>query len=747
MQVRLSLVAMALGAALATGCSSDGSGGSNNGGDGPGSDLGVKLKPIDNSATFYAELRGALLQQSRGGGAGGFGGPEVIALESQAPATPTAAPGASADTAGGAGAQTSESRNEVTSTNVQEAGVDEQDRMKLSSDGNRLYVLSSGFDFATPVPLDGGAVPPSDELAFTSMPVPDQYTTRLRIMGLDDNAYDATELGEVSVDLAGRYADGFYLYENNGVDSAIVTSSGGGYWANWGNSYGFSGLTSLVSRVDVSNPQTAGVTGSLEIDGQIVSSRRIGKHFFFASRYYPYFPEILPGTLSPEELEQRLDDTDLATLLPAYRDQVTDVREPLIQPAGCFVAPKPADTLWYSPDIITLGVIDLDTMQLTDSECYLGSTETLYASPDAVYLATTQWDYSFGPVDVAGNLVDVDDAALTSDAIWVDPRTTTDIHQFDIDGGQLVYNGSGSVKGHLGWNELRKPFRMSEKDGFLRVATINDQQTRDNSPIFLSILEPDGRGNLNRIAQLPNDAHPEPIGKPGEQLYASRFLGDRAYLVTFRQTDPLYVIDMGNPTDPRIAGELEIEGYSDYLEPIGRNHLLGIGKDAVATGDAGDGRGALVQGVKLALFNVENPREPFEVQSLVIGQRGTDATALTNHRAINIQRETEEHPTRISFGIDVHGRADAGTDYSSPRTWYPWSYTGLHGFDVRGGDDAGITPRGALVVETADSSAVRYGPQQYGDRSVMVNNTVFYVHGDDVWGARWDDLGTANGPR
>jgi len=620
--------------------------------------------------------------------------------------------------------------------------------VKLSGDGSRLYILSSAYEFDDVRPLEPGAVPPTDDtIALTSMPAPDRYVTRLRMMGLDADAYDASELGRVDIDLEGRFADGFYLYENNGVDSAIVTSTGGGYWGNWNNPYGFSGLTSVVSRVDVSNPQSASVTGSLSIDGQIVSSRRIGKHFFFASRYYPYFPELTPGTLTEEQLGQRLDNTDLSTLLPEFHDRVTDTRQPLIEPAGCFVAPKPADTVWYSPDIITLGVIDLDTMQLTDSECYLGSSETLYASPNAVYLATTQWDYAGGPVDLLGTTVDVEDAALSADAIWIDPRTTTDIHQFDIDGGQLVYTGSGEVNGHLGWNPLRKPFRMSEKDGFLRVATINDQQTRDNSPIFLSVLEPDGRGNLNRIAQLPNATHPELIGKPGEQLYASRFLGDRAYLVTFRQTDPLYVIDMGNPADPKIAGELEIEGYSDYLEPIGRNHLLGIGKDAVAAGNPGDGRGAWVQGVKLSLFNVENPREPFEVQSVIVGQRGTQAEALNNHRAITVQRATDQHPTRVSFGIDVHGRSDAGSNYPSPQTWYQWSYTGLHGFDIRDGDDAGITPRGALIVESASSGEQSYGPQQYGDRAVMVNDSVFYVHGKDVWGARWDDLGNPNGPR
>ena len=379
--------------------------------------------------------------------------------------------------------------------------------------------------------------------------------------------------------------------------------------------------------------------------------------------------------------------------------------------------------------------MDLDTLEINDSKCYLGASETLYASPEAVFLATTQYDYSVGPVAEDGRVIDVEVGVFPTDIIWFDPRVDTDIHQFDIDGGQLVYAGTGTVKGHLGWNELRKPFRMSEKDGYLRVATFNDRQGMDQSPILVSVLKADGTGNLETISTLPNPSQPAFIGKPGEQLYASRFLGDRAYLVTFRQTDPLYVIDLADPAQPMLAGELQINGYSDYLHPINEDFLLGIGRDA-------DPSTGSVLGIKLSLFDVSNAASPVEVQSVLVGQRGTESRALFDHRAITVQRATEQHPTRVSFGIDVYGQALPSSSATGDDVfqYYNWNYSGLHGFDISTGADAGITSRGALVVESAASNDASYYPSYADDRSVMVNDSLFYIRGDRVYAAPWDDL-------
>ena len=737
MNLRISVVAGLVSAVLLAACSSDG--------DTPGGvspDVDRKLRTLGNGEAFLSAVREGLIAQNRYY----YGSPEdTDAASGEQDSPPVSGESGSTDTGGDTGAESggddSSGGNDVTSTNVQEQGVDEQDWVKVNANGDRLYVLdrSEGYYYG---PVDavaeGGDGEPDEEPGGSyEPPVP-----TLRILQLDADAPDASSLSDVPLAFDGRYAEGFYLYEKDGQSQAILSASGNNFWAYWSEPAMFGGRDSLVTKVDVTDAANASVSGTLNLDGQIISSRRIGKYLFLASRFYPQIPDVDPYQVGSDQWRQAVNSASAEELLPQYSLNGAASRTPLIDPASCFVSDSASSDDYYSPDIITLSVFDLETWQFTDNECYLGATETLYASPQAVFLATTQYDYSAGPVAEDGVSVSVSDGDFPEDVEWHDPRVDTDVHQFDIESGQLSYAGSGTVQGHLGWNPLRKPFRMSEKDGYLRVATFNDQQGLDESPILLSVLQSDGNSTLNNVASLPNEEEPGFIGKPGEQLYASRFLGDRAYLVTFRQTDPLYIIDLENPLKPAIAGELQIDGYSDYLHPISEDYLLGIGKDAVATpGEPGDGRGALVQGVKLSLFNVSNPAAPTEVQSVLVGQRGTESRALGDHRAIAVQAANDNHPTRVSFGIDVNGQASPS---SSPTgfeasTYHGWNYSGLHGFEIRTGADAGITSRGAMVVESSEQSG-EYYHSYADDRAVMVNDSVFYIRGNKVYAAPWDDL-------
>lgn len=765
------------------------------------------LTTFGNSEAFFSALKQALINENKSNSfdvdaplvssepVADFDGDGLGNLQNSAIAAP-ATESAASDAGGVAG-------NDVTSTNVQELGVDEQDRVKVNAAGTRLFVLSEEYGDVFPVepvfepefllesdpvfapdlavgfppdvdvidntepvsePLEMG----SGELANSSVPVepppldeeelilvdveadslsiapyPEQITTMLTVYGLDSETPTTTDTIEFPVDLKGRTADGFYLYEKDGNSSAIVTASGGGYWGYWGQSTAFSGRQSVVAKVDVTDSSNISLSETFTIDGQIVSSRRIGDKLFFASRYYPLIPGLQPWNQSSEQWREAVENADLAELMPVYTRNGSEESTPLVEPSSCFVAGSEAESTNYSPDIITMGVIDLATMELQDSQCYLGATETLYASTESVFLATTQYDYSFGPVTIDDQPVDTDVIDLPVDISWFDPRTTTEIHQFDINEDSLSYAGSGSVNGHLGWNDKQKPYRMSESNGYLRVATMNDQQGPEHSPILVSILKADGLGNLETISSLPNESRPEFIGKPGERLYASRFLGDRGYLVTFRQTDPLYVLNLENPADPIVEGELEIQGYSDYLTPVDENHLLGIGMDAVAAdnGGFGDGRGAVIQGIKLSLFDVTDPAAPTEVQSVLLGERGSNSVAVSNPRAITIQAANDQHPMRVSFGASIHGKAFPISSPEPANAWdySPWSYTGLHGFDVTGGPNASITTRGALVTATNDGSQ-RRGGNYWNDRSVMVNDAVFYVNDNKVYSALWDSL-------
>jgi len=203
------------------------------------------------------------------------------------------------------------------------------------------------------------------------------------------------------------------------------------------------------------------------------------------------------------------------------------------------------------------------------------------------------------------------------------------------------------------------------------------------------------------------------------------------------------VLDLSDPADPFVAGELQVDGYSDYLHPIGDDYLLGIGKGAIPAPTGGDGtlRGAFAQGVKVSLFDVSDGQSLREVQSIEIGKRGSNAHALQDHHGITIQPATDMRPTRVSFGINVHDIPTS--DSIGPASWYAWRETGLFAFEIQTGVNAGISQHGKMIVESL-SDLQPYGPLRYNDRSVIVDDAVFYVHGEQVFAAKWNALSKFN---
>jgi len=209
---------------------------------------------------------------------------------------------------------------------------------------------------------------------------------------------------------------------------------------------------------------------------------------------------------------------------------------------------------------------------------------TVYASPTSIYLATTSWDWYQATGDVVRN----------------PQQPPTLIHKFSLgENGTASYIASGEVPG-----QLLNQFSMSELDGDLRIATTSNDWTGATPPTSaVRVLRADGN-ELKQIGMVDG------LGN-GEQIHAVRFLGTQGYVVTFRQTDPLYVIDLTDPTAPVVTGQLKIPGYSAYLHPVGDGLLLGVGQDATD-----DGR---VQGTQLSLFDVHDPANPQRLSTLAIG--------------------------------------------------------------------------------------------------------------------------------
>ncbi len=183
----------------------------------------------------------------------------------------------------------------------------------------------------------------------------------------------------------------------------------------------------------------------------------------------------------------------------------------------------------------------------------------------------------------------------------------TIIHKISINNGKIEYITQGEAPGNV-----LNQFSMDEYNGYLRIATTTDNW-RTASKNHVYVLDK----TLKIVGKL------EDLAK-GERIYSVRFLGDKGYMVTFRQIDPLFVIDLA-PTNPKVLGFLKIPGVSDYIHPYDETHIIGLGRDATEQGR--------IKGLKLALFDVSNVENPKEISSFIIGESGTYSEAIYDHKA------------------------------------------------------------------------------------------------------------------
>ena len=217
----------------------------------------------------------------------------------------------------------------------------------------------------------------------------------------------------------------------------------------------------------------------------------------------------------------------------------------------------------------------------TAAASVLAPGDTVYASPESMYVSTTTW---IDPAAEADGDVDWDQFR---------DRLRTNIHRFDTsDPARAVYTASGDVPG-----EIHNQFSLSEHVGYLRVITTTGDRWSTESESHVRVLQ-ESDGRLVEVGSVGD------IGR-GERVQSVRFAGDVGYVVTFRQIDPFYTIDLSDPADPAILGELKIPGFSSYLHPLGDGLVLGVGSDA-------DDRGRIT-GAKVSLFDVSDLADPREV--------------------------------------------------------------------------------------------------------------------------------------
>ena len=252
-------------------------------------------------------------------------------------------------------------------------------------------------------------------------------------------------------------------------------------------------------------------------------------------------------------------------------------------------------------DMLSVTTIDLGAgLEVVDSTGLLATGDTIYASTDSLYVATQNWDTWMW--------------AQGGDIVPQPDGVSTEIHKFDISRTDSTgYVASGSVRGYL-----LNQFAMDEHEGLLRVASTTAPAWwggEFEAESMVTILEEEG----NELVEVGSV---DGLGETG-QIYSVRFMGDTAYVVTFRQTDPLYTVDLSDPANPEVVGELKILGYSAYLHPVGEGLLMGIGQDASDTGR--------VQGTQVSIFDVSDPSDPIRVDQITLDGGSSSQVEYDHH--------------------------------------------------------------------------------------------------------------------
>lgn len=233
--------------------------------------------------------------------------------------------------------------------------------------------------------------------------------------------------------------------------------------------------------------------------------------------------------------------------------------------------------------------LDLQDPEALDSIGVLARADTVYSTADTLYFAMAEWDYGpFRSIDGS-----------------VDSR----LHKFNLADDGPVYTASGLIPG-----TLLNQFSMGEHDGFLRVATTDWNRDEVSSSVF--VMGQEGT-RLDAVGAVTDIA-------PGETIFSARFEGDRGYVVTFEQIDPLFTLDLADPTDPRILGELEVTGFSNYLHPLGDDHLLAVGEEVSADGFSWEG-------LQISLFDVSDFTDPLLADRAVVPGMGWSEAQYNHH--------------------------------------------------------------------------------------------------------------------
>jgi len=409
------------------------------------------------------------------------------------------------------------------------------------------------------------------------------------------------------------------------------------------------GMT-MVRMYNVMNPKTPKLIREIGAEGYLNGARKTGDMLYLVTNVQPNF--------------WIMNEIDGDMLRPRVYDSVEGADSEPIDYKDIGILPGAMEPTY---SVITAINLSSPAEGKVVTKGYLGASEQLYMSEDNLYLTATIYETN---------------ASTSNKMIWNPGTANSELFKFTLNKTNVTFQNSATLKGHL-----LNQFSMDEHNDYFRVVTTEGNMWDDKKPSknHLFILDE----NLNVTGSV------EGLAK-GERIYSARFMGDKAYMVTFRETDPLFVIDVADPTAPKVLGELKIPGFSNYLHPLDDNHLIGFGYETVAQKNPQGGEPLiLTMGMKISLFDVTDFNNPKEADTEIIGGRGTYSPVQYDHKALF------QHKERNLYGFPVSIYDEIGKDHNID-------------FQSSGALVYEITPEHGIVLK-GDLLKAKSRGEQYGD--------------------------------
>lgn len=383
-----------------------------------------------------------------------------------------------------------------------------------------------------------------------------------------------------------HYNKEIYIFKNKliviATDEGSLASYNNNATAEFTNDYYSLSRSVTVTIFDTTDKNNPKKERTFKQDGYYVSSRLIGSHLYIAS----------VANINPK----LIDDERPELFVPNISDSSATGKFTPIAAKDIAIIPD-SSVLTYA--VIT-GLDISDPKGEVNTKACLGSGHYVYGGTDNIYIASEDYEFTKGVFSIKTNII-----------------------KFGISGGKVTSKATGTVPG-----TIIGQFAMDEFDSHFRVATTTYSSLTSNYLNNIYVLDKDLKltGSIEGLA-------------PGELIYSVRFMGERAYMITYMTTDPLFVIDLKDHTKPKVLGELEMPGFSSYLHPYSQNLLIGLGKDTEEIVNSNGTKTALSKGLKISLYDVSDPVNPTEVTKLILGNRSSNSIALDDHKAFFFSKE------------------------------------------------------------------------------------------------------------